>query len=102
MNSHKWLVLLTVSIGSFIATLDASMVNIAFPTLVHTFETELSVVLWVTVGFLLVSTGLMLTMGRIGDAFGRKKFYMLGFALMPVTLTQEVVSFTGAGQQSGG
>lgn len=67
-------------------TLDASIVNISFPRLTKVLETELSVVLWVTVVYLLVSTGLMLILGRIGDIFGRKKVYILGFILFTVGL----------------
>lgn len=68
------------------ATLDASIVNIAFPRLTKVFETDPSVVLWVSVAFLLVSVSLMLTFGRIGDMVGRKKVYVLGFALFTVGL----------------
>jgi EmrB/QacA subfamily drug resistance transporter len=84
--SSKWLVLLTVSIGSFMSGLSSSMLNISFPRLIKVFETEYSVVLWVTVVFLLVSTGLMPILGRIGDIFGRKRVYILGFILFIVGL----------------
>ncbi len=83
---YKWLVLLTVSIGTYTSTLDASIVNITLPRLTKVFEVEPSVVLWVPVAFLLVSTGLMLTLGKIGDVFGRKRVYVLGFALFTVGL----------------
>ncbi len=83
---YKWLALLTVALGSFMATLDSSIVNISFPRLAKIFETEPSVVLWVTVAYLLVSTGFMLIMGKIGDIFGRKKVYILGFALFTIGL----------------
>ena len=63
---YKWLALLTVSIGTYTSTLDASIVNIILPRLTKVFEIEPSVVLWVPVAFLLVSTGLMLTMGKNG------------------------------------
>lgn len=94
--TYKWLALLTVSIGTFMATLDASIVNISFPRLTNVFETEPSVVLWVTVGYLLVSVSLMLTLGRIGDVLGRKRVYVLGFALFTVglilcTLSQSIL-----------
>ena len=78
---YKWLVLLTVSIGTYTSTLDTSIVNITLPRLTKVFEIEPSVVLWVPIAFLLVSTGLMLTMGKLGDIFGRKRVHVLGFAL---------------------
>jgi len=83
---YKWLVLLTVSIGMFMATLDASIVNITYPRLTKIFETEPSVVLWVSVVYLLVSVGLMLAMGKMGDSFGRKRIYTLGFAIFTAGL----------------
>ncbi len=84
--AYKWLALLTVSIGTFMTTLDVSIVNISLPRLTNVFETEPSVILWVTVGYLLVSVSLMLTLGRIGDVLGRKRVYVLGFALFTVGL----------------
>jgi EmrB/QacA subfamily drug resistance transporter len=85
--SSKWLALLTVSIGTYMSTLDASIINITFPRLTKVFEIEPSVVLWVSVAYLLVSTSLMLTMGKIGDVFGRKRIYILGFILFTIGLT---------------
>jgi len=85
-KNYKWLALLTVSIGTFMETIDFSIVNISFPRLTKVFETELSVVLWVTVVYLLTSTGLLLILGRIGDVFSRKKVYILGFGLFTAGL----------------
>ncbi len=67
-------------------TIDFSIVNISFPILTKVFDTELSIALWVTVAYLLVSTGLMLIIGRIGDIFSRKKVYLLGFAFFTTGL----------------
>ena len=83
---YKWLALLTVSIGTYMATLDASIVNITLPKLTKVFEIEPSVVLWVSLAYLLVSTGLMLILGKIGDVFGRKRVYVLGFILFTAGL----------------
>ncbi|HEY32353.1 MAG TPA: MFS transporter [Dehalococcoidia bacterium] len=85
-SSYKWLALLTVSIGTFMATLDASIVNISLPRLSVVFDTEPSVVLWVTVAYLLVSVGLMLALGKIGDLFGRKRVYIIGLTVFTVGL----------------
>ncbi len=84
--SYKWFALLTVSIGSFTSVLDNSIVNISFPRLTRAFDTELSVVIWITVVYLLVSTGLMLILGRMGDVLGRKKVYILGLGLFTIGL----------------
>jgi hypothetical protein len=55
--NSKWLVLITVSIGSFMSGISSSMINISFPRLAEIFNTDASVVLWVTVAYLLVNTG---------------------------------------------
>ncbi len=95
-SNYKWLALLIVSIGNFMETIDFSIVNISFPILTKVFDTELSITLWVTVAYLLVSTGLMLIIGRLGDIFSRKKVYILGFAcfttgLILCSLSQSIV-----------
>ncbi len=86
-NNYKWLALLTVSIGTFMGTLDASIVIISLPRLTEVFDTEPSVVLWVTIAYLLASVSLMLTIGKLGDVFGKKRVYVTGFALFTVGLT---------------
>ncbi len=84
---YKWLALLTVAIGTFMGTLDASIVNISFPRLTQVFETEPSIVLWVTVAYLLVGVSLMLSLGKIGDQLGRKRVYVAGFIVFTLGLT---------------
>ena len=68
---YKWLVLITVSIGGFISALDISIVNVSFPRLAEAFNTDASVVLWVSVAYSIGMLGLMLTLARIGDSIGR-------------------------------
>ena len=82
----KWLILISVCIGSFMSGMSASMVNIAFPRLAAIFNTDASVVLWVTVAFLLVNTGLMPIVGKIGDILGRKKLYLIGLGIFTLAL----------------
>jgi EmrB/QacA subfamily drug resistance transporter len=84
--NSKWLVLITVSIGSFMSGISSSMINISFPRLAEIFNTDASVVLWVTVAYLLVNTGLMAIVGKIGDIFGRKRVYILGLGIFTLGL----------------
>ncbi|HEY8489701.1 MAG TPA: MFS transporter [Dehalococcoidia bacterium] len=85
-GGYKWKALGTVSVGAFMATLDASVVNIAFPTLARVFHTTPDTVLWVTLAYILVSTGLTLTLGRVGDLLGRKRIYAWGFVIFTLGL----------------
>jgi len=81
---HKWLVLSTVSVGTFMATLDASIVNISLPTIQQHFGVSLSTVEWVVVAYLLTLGTLLLPFGRLGDLVGYKRVYLSGFALFTV------------------
>jgi len=84
--AYKWLAIITVAIGTYMSTLDASIVNISFPRLTDVFHTDPSVVLWVSVAYLLVSVSLVFIFGKIGDYYGRKKVYAAGFGLFTVGL----------------
>jgi len=92
--AYKWKALITVAIGTYMSTLDASIVNISFPRLTNVFHTDPSVVLWVSVAYLLVSVSLVFIFGRIGDHFGRKKIYTAGFGLFTVGLI--LCTFSGS------
>ncbi len=78
--------LLTVAINGFIIILDISIVNISFPRLTRVFETEPSIVLWVSVIYSLLTVGLMLILGRIGDMVGRKRIFIIGYVLFTLGL----------------
>src|SRR4030042_4739902 len=78
MNRRGW-VTLSVWIGAFMSTLDASIVNISLPTIVRSLNTDLTAVAWVVMSYLVVVTGCLLVMGRLSDLFGQKQIYLLGF-----------------------
>jgi EmrB/QacA subfamily drug resistance transporter len=79
--SKKWLAMLGVGMGVFMATLDASIVNISLPTLVQVFKTDLAVIEWVVLSYTLVLTSLMLGIARLGDMYDKKKIYQAGLVL---------------------
>ncbi len=78
---HKWLVLSSVSVGTFMATLDGSIVNISLPKIQQAFGVNLSSVEWIVVAYLLVVGALLLPFGRVGDIIGYKWVYLAGFTL---------------------
>ena len=63
---YRWVALALVCTGVFLGTLDSSIVNIALPTLAREFDTSASNVIWVTLIFVIVNTGLALTPGPPG------------------------------------
>jgi len=72
---------MTVACGSFMATIDISVVNLALPQLRQAFGIDLAQVEWVVLTYLLVVTSLLLTMGRLADLVGRTRLYNLGFVV---------------------
>ncbi|MDO8532915.1 MAG: MFS transporter [Dehalococcoidia bacterium] len=80
-ENHKWWVLGTVSIGVFMAVLDSNIVNIALPSVMTSFRTDLITVEWVVLAYLLTISVMLLPMGRLADIVGRKKVYRAGFGV---------------------
>ena len=78
---RRWLVLSAVSVGTFMATLDGSIVNIALPSMAHAFSIDLAAVEWVVVAYLLVVGSLLLPFGRLGEVVSFRRVYLAGFAV---------------------
>src|SRR5882672_2744847 len=78
---RKWWVLASVACGTFMATLDSSIVNIALPTLTKELSVDLYQVKWVVIAYLLFITCLVLPFGRLADQVGRKLVFELGFTV---------------------
>ena len=80
-GSARWWVLVTIGIGTFMSALDGSVVNTLLPVLSRALGTNIAGIEWVTTIYLLVISGLLLSVGRAGDLFGHKRLYLGGFAL---------------------
>jgi len=78
------LILLSVCIGQIIVGLDLRAITVALPTLTTSFHSEFTTIQWTILVYDLVLIGLIITMGRLGDLFGRRKFYSLGFVVFLV------------------
>ena len=78
---RKWLILTSVSLGSLMATLDGSIVNIALPAMQTDFHVDLTVIEWVVVAYLLIVGSLLLPFGRLGEVLTFKRVYLVGFAV---------------------
>lgn len=83
---YKWRVLIAVGFGSFMATLDFGIINLALPSLAVEFDEPPDVVVWAALTHSLVVTGLTLTAGRAGDLYGRKRVYLAGWSVFTVGL----------------
>ncbi len=82
--ARKWWALAAISSGVLMSTIDGSIVNIALNTLVNDFNSNLNVVEWVVLSYLLTITCLLLLVGRVGDMFGKRRIYVAGFAIFTI------------------
>ena len=73
----RWVLAITV-LGSGIAALDATVVNIALPTIGRDFHTGIAALQWVMTGYTLTLAAFLLIGGSLGDRFGRRKVYLIG------------------------
>ncbi len=75
------LILFNVCLGLFMVALDQRVLLVALPTLTRSFQTDLTTIQWTLLIYDLTLIGLVITVGRMGDLFGRKRFYIFGFLL---------------------
>ncbi len=77
----RWLVLAVLCVGVFMLLLDGTIVNIAIPSIMDAFDTGFSHVEWVMNAYLLVFAVLLITAGRLGDLYGRKRIFIIGLCV---------------------
>jgi MFS family permease len=86
-GNYKWVALSNTTLGMLAATVNASIVIIALPAIfrgIHLNPLEpsnISYLLWMLMGYLVVSAVLVVTLGRLGDIYGRVRMYNAGFAI---------------------
>ena len=89
-KNYKWVALTNTTIGTLMVTINASILLIALPDIFRGIKLNplspgnTSYFLWILMGFLLVTSVLVVSFGRVGDIFGRVKMYTLGFAIFTV------------------
>ena len=71
----------SVEVAVFMARLDIYVVNISLPTISREFHAATSAVSWITMGYLLLSCGAMMLVGRIADAVSPRKMFIWGYAV---------------------
>jgi MFS family permease len=84
---YKWVALSNTTLGMLAATVNASIVIIALPAIFRGLHLDplkpanVSYLLWMLMGYLVVSAVLVVTLGRLGDIYGRVRMYNAGFAI---------------------
>jgi EmrB/QacA subfamily drug resistance transporter len=92
---YKWWALSCTSLGMLLATINSGTLVIALPDLEQALGVGLLTLVWVILAFMIASTVLVLTFGRLSDLFGRKRAFVAGFAVF-------TVASLGAGFATGG
>ncbi|MEY2440821.1 MAG: hypothetical protein QOJ46_247 [bacterium] len=89
-DRYKWIALSNTTLGILLATLDASITIIAMPDIFRGLHLDPLApansfyLLWMILGYLVVSSVLIVSLGRLGDIFGRVRTYNLGFVIYTV------------------
>jgi EmrB/QacA subfamily drug resistance transporter len=95
--NYKWWALSCTSLGMLLATINSGTLIIALPDLERALGTSLLTLVWVILAYMIASTVLVLSAGRLSDLFGRKKAYVGGFALFG--LASLGAGFAGSGTE---
>lgn len=88
--AYKWIALSNTTIGMLIATVNATSMLIALPVIFRGINinpldpANFSYLLWMLMGYMVVSAVLVVTAGRLGDMYGRTRIYNIGFAIFTV------------------
>lgn len=80
-GQYRWYALSVIMLGSMMGTLDASIANVAMPTISRFYGTSVDNAEWVILSFMLVTASTLVLFGRLGDIFGQKRIYLSGFAI---------------------
>jgi len=83
-SAHKWLVAITVLTGTIMAVLDASIINVALPSMTGTLGASVEEITWVVTGYILAQVILMPITGMLSLRFGRKNVLMFSVASFTV------------------
>jgi EmrB/QacA subfamily drug resistance transporter len=102
-DRYKWTALSNTTLGVFMATLDSSIVIISLPAIFRGIHLDplrpsnIGYLLWMLMGYLVVTAVLVVTFGRIGDMFGRVRMYNAGFAIFTIaSIALSLTPHTGA------
>src|SRR5919109_1479089 len=94
---YKWWALSCTSLGMLLATINSGTLIIALPDLERSLHTSLLSLVWGILAYMIASTVLVVTAGRLSDLFGRKKAYVAGFLVF--SLASLGAGFAGSGTE---
>ena len=77
----QWVVLATVIVGTFLGTVDRTIVNLALPKMAADFGITTTVASWIATAYMIANAVFVPIWGKLGDTIGRKKVYIAGFVI---------------------
>lgn len=77
-DRRRWFALAIVMTAAFMDLVDITIANVALPTIQHNDGASAAQIQWNTAGYALAFAALLITGGRLGDIFGRKRIFLLG------------------------
>lgn len=80
-DRYRWYALGAVMLGTVMGPLDASIANVALPTIGRAFHRGVDAVEWVLLAYTIVTASTLVLFGRLGDIVGQKRIYLSGFAV---------------------
>jgi EmrB/QacA subfamily drug resistance transporter len=80
----RWIALLVLCAGMLMIVLDATIVNVALPSIQSDLHFSQSTLAWVVNGYLITFGGLLLLAGRLGDLLGRRRMFLIGLTVFTV------------------
>ena len=83
-ETNRWLVLVLVCIAQFMVVLDATIVNVALPSIQHDLHFSAASLQWVVNAYTLIFGGFLLLGGRASDLFGRQRLFVAGVVVFTV------------------
>jgi MFS family permease len=102
-DRYKWIALSNTTLGMLLATINQSIILIALPDIFDGIKLNplesgnTSYLLWMMMGFMVVTAVLVVTFGKLGDMFGRVRMYNLGFVIFTIpSILLSVTWMTGA------
>ena len=81
LTAAQWWLLAAVGLSSLMVASQTSALNAILPFVARSFGVDLPTIQWVVLAYLIVSSGLLLAFGRLGDMIGQRRLFLIGFAI---------------------